>query len=73
MLGHDVPFSYCREPGREVPCGRVMDCWREVFDVEGWVQSHFTAAQIAEITAPRQDKVATLVELIEQARRRAKR
>ncbi|MBN2050519.1 MAG: hypothetical protein JW760_08760 [Spirochaetales bacterium] len=27
MLGHQVPFSYCRKPGSEVSCSRIAGCW----------------------------------------------
>ncbi len=70
-LGHPVPFSYCRKPGRDLPCRRIFDCWWETFDVEGFVRAHWTEEEIARILAPPKDKVSTLVELIEQARRRA--
>ncbi len=71
MLGHEVRFAYCRAPGRELPCGRVLDCWFETFDVEAFIRVHYSGEQIDEILAPRPDKVASLVELIEKARRGA--
>ena len=69
MLGHEVPFSYCRVPGRDLPCSRIFDCWWETFDVEGFIRSHFSEADVARITAPRPEKTSTIVELIERARR----
>jgi len=71
MLGHTVPFSYCRAPGRDLPCGRIFDCWWETFDVVAFIRAHFSEADIARITAPPPDKRATLVELIERAKRAA--
>lgn len=70
-LGHDLEFRYCRAPGRDLPCGRIVGCWSEAFDVESWLREHFTAEQIAAIHAPRKDKACTLVELIARARDRA--
>ena len=72
MLGHDVPFSYCRAPGRQLPCSRIFDCWWQTFDVEGFIRSHFSEAEIRQITAPRSEKIPTIVELIERARRAGK-
>ncbi|KPK41292.1 MAG: hypothetical protein AMK72_15355 [Planctomycetes bacterium SM23_25] len=69
MLGHDVPFSYCRMPGRPLPCGRIFDCWWETFDVRTFLGGHFSEADIARILAPPKDKAVTLVELIEKARK----
>lgn len=67
MLGHDVHFSYCRGPGRNLPCRRILDCWFELFDVRTFVRSHYSEEQIAETLRPRQEKVVTLVELIRRA------
>ena len=69
MLGHEVGFGYCRAPGQPLPCRRVLDCWWETFDVGAFVRANWTAEQIDEILRPRQDKVTTLLSLIEQTRR----
>jgi len=71
MLGHPVKFSYCRAPGRDLPCRRVFDCWWETFDVVAFLRPHLSEAEIARITAPRQDKAATIIELIQRAREAA--
>ena len=68
MLGHDLAFSYCRAPGRELPCGKIFDCWWETFDVESFVRAHFTEEQVGQILAPREDKLVSLLEQIERAK-----
>jgi len=73
MLGHDVPFAYCRAPGSEIPCRRVFDCWWETFEVEAFVRAHYREADVAKTLAPRQDKADTIVELIERARKAAEK
>ena len=69
MLGHELHFSYCRSPGSQLPCSRILDCWFRVFDVEGFIRQHFSQDDIGKILAPRRDKAATLAELIEKARK----
>jgi hypothetical protein len=69
MLGHELAFSYCRQPGREIPCARIFDCWWERFDIVAFVQGHYDPDTVAEIRKPRQPKVASLVEIIERARK----
>jgi len=64
-----VSFSYCRAPGRELPCGKVFDCWWETFDVESFIRGHYCEADIRKILAPPKDKAVTLAELIEKARK----
>ncbi len=76
MLGHDVPFSYCRTCGTagqglaEAPCRKVFDCWWKTFDVTAFIQAHFTDEQIRQITAPPPAKTATLIDLIQRAQQR---
>jgi len=71
-LGHPVPFSYCRAPGRSMPCPKVFDCWYETFDVETFVRAHFSEDEIAAILAPPPDKRVTLYELIQRAKKAGK-
>lgn len=68
-LGHDVPFSYCRSPGTDLPCGRISDCWWELFDVEAFLRAHYSEEQIQQILAPPKNKTLSLFELIEKARK----
>lgn len=69
MLGHEIHFSYCRAPGRDLPCRRIFDCWFEAFDVQAFIRRHFGEADIQQILAPPTDKVTTLMDLIEKAKR----
>ena len=71
MLGHPIEFSYCRSPGSPLPCRKVFDCWWETFDVESFIRAHYSPGQIEGILAPRKDKITSIVELIEQARKAA--
>jgi len=71
MLGHDVTFRYCRSPGADVPCRRIFDCWWETFDVRGFVRSVYGEAMVDRILSAPQDRAATIVAMIEEARRRA--
>ena len=70
MLGHDVNFSYCRAPGQPAPCRKVLDCWFRIFDVEGHLREHLSEDELERIVMPRPDKVTTLMDLIERAKRR---
>ncbi|NLX13196.1 MAG: hypothetical protein GXY44_06010 [Phycisphaerales bacterium] len=68
MLGHHVPFSYCRAQADGRPCRRILDCWFEKFDVRSYLATHFSAAEIEAFLAAPKPKMASLIELIEQAR-----
>ena len=70
-LGHDVPFRYCRMPGAELPCRGLVGCWQRSMDVQAFLAEHYPPEQIQRLSAPPADRLCTLVELIERARRSA--
>ena len=73
MLGHDLNFGYCREGVGELPCRRIFDCWFEQFDVESFMREHYTKEQIEKILTPPKPKMASLIELIQQANKNVRK
>ena len=71
-LGNPVPFHYCEICGDdEQPCFKILDCWWEHFDVMQYLKDHLPEDQFSRLMEARpKPKVASLVELIEQARKR---
>ncbi len=71
-LGGPVRFAYCRAAGENGKrCFKVFDCWWEYFDVVAFMRQCLSAGdfeQLIQTRAP--DKTASLVEIINQARRR---
>lgn len=48
-LGHMLRFSYCMQAGMDEsgagqPCHKIMDCWWETFDIQGFLQDTLSAA-----------------------------
>lgn len=72
MLGHEVPFKYCRTGATGQVCRRIFDCWFQTFDVASFMRAHYTDAEIQSILAPPKPKMATLAELIRQAQNNPK-
>ena len=72
-LGGPVSFSYCTqcEPSQQ-PCFKIIDCWWETFDVVRYLKDHLPAEQFDQLAAatPR-PKIASLVELIDKAKKEA--
>jgi len=71
-LGGPVPFSYCKKSGEDQqPCYKIVDCWWETFDVVRYLKDNLPEDQFNQLmdTRPR-PKIASLVELIEQAKKR---
>ena len=69
-LGHHLTFKYCRTEREGLPCAKVLDCWFENIPIEEFVRSNYSEAEIAAITAPPKPKVATLFDLIAEAKKR---
>lgn len=72
MLGDEVGFTYCRTQEGARLCSRILDCWWETFDVCGFLKQHLTEAEFMALAAPapRPPKLATLADLIAQAKAR---
>jgi len=72
-LGHQVPFSYCRSENRGLPCFKTLDCWYPHFQVEEYLKKELTSEEW-ERTFNRlpKTKMASLLELIEQAKKEPK-
>ena len=68
MLGHLVPFTYCRAPGSDVPCRRIMDCWHERIDIETYLKDILTPEEMEQVKAPPKPKVLQLMELVQKAK-----
>ena len=70
LLGHDVPFSYCRLPGQDIPCRKILQCWHVTFDIAAFLNAHYDEAVREKISAPPPPKIASLFDLIQQAKER---
>jgi hypothetical protein len=71
-LGGPVPFSYCKKSGEnQQPCFKIIDCWWETFDVVRYLKDNLPEDQFSQLMDARpRPKIASLVELIEQAKKR---
>jgi len=70
-LGGPVPFSYCKKSGEnQQPCFKIVDCWWETFDVVRYLKDNLPEDQFNQLMDARpRPKIASLVELIEQAKK----
>ena len=70
-LGHPISFSYCRSENMGIPCSKTLDCWFEHFRVEDYLRETLMPEEWARAFQPSgKTKVMSLLELIEQARKR---
>lgn len=70
MLGHEVPFSYCRKAQDGLPCFKTLDCWFDKIAVQEYMNNHYSMEEQDKIFKKPAPKVTTLVDLIEKAKAR---
>jgi hypothetical protein len=70
MLGHLVPFTYCRAPGAALPCRKITQCWHERIDIMSYLQGILSPEELEAVLAPPEQKVTQLLELIKKAQDR---
>ncbi|MBW1892905.1 MAG: hypothetical protein JRI91_04320 [Deltaproteobacteria bacterium] len=73
-LGNRVTFQYCLDYGSDgrLPCWKVIDCWWEIFDILTYLKDNFSEEDVKALeTARPKSKITSLVELIEQAKKRS--
>jgi len=70
-LGHQISFSYCRTENQGLPCFKTLDCWYNHFQVEEFLKEEI-APEVWEkvFAAPPKPKMLSLLELIEEAKKR---
>ncbi len=69
MLGHEIRFGYCKLLPEGRPCRLIVDCWQGSFDVVSFLRQRYTPEQIESFLAPPKPKIASILELIEKARK----
>ena len=71
-LGHPITFSYCRTENKGLPCFKTLDCWFQHFPVEEYLRETLTGEEWEKaFERPANTKVQSLLELIEDAKKRA--
>jgi hypothetical protein len=68
MLGHYVPFKYCRTVNDQFPCRKIKDCWFERMEIERYIADNYSGAEIERIFSPQPQKISTIIDLINKAR-----
>ena len=67
-----MPFKYCLDTGDGTgPCFKIMDCWWEDFDIMAYLGEKLSPGDLDKLQKSKPpSKVASIVELIEQAKKR---
>lgn len=68
LLGHYVPFKYCRSMNHDLPCRKIKDCWFEKMDIEVYINENYTKSDQERIFTPPSEKITTILDLIKKSR-----
>jgi len=71
ILGHYVPFRYCRAVNDEIPCRKIKDCWFEKLDIDRYITENYTESERERMFASPPEKIFTLVDLIKKAQEKS--
>jgi hypothetical protein len=67
MLGHQVPFEYCRQCNNSLPCRKIIDCWSHEIDVRSYLEKRYTPEEITQILSPPKPKLLQIIEIARKA------
>ena len=72
-LGGEVTFKYCRVEGGDLPCMRIVACWQCCLPIAEYLRATLSPDQLERFTGQRpKERIATLVELIEAAKKESR-
>jgi len=70
-LGHWITFNYCRQENTGLPCRKIADCWFEKLKIKEFLKKNYKEEEISYIFEHSKPKLTSIVELIEQAKKRS--
>jgi hypothetical protein len=70
-LGHWITFNYCRRENNELPCRKILDCWFGKLSIEEFLKENYEEEQISYLFSSSKPKISSLIEIIEQAKKRS--
>jgi len=72
-LGGQITFAYCMQERGDLPCQRVITCWQAYFPVEAYLKEKLTTEEwVRCFNQPPKDKISTIFEIVEAAKKRKK-
>ena len=69
-LGHEVPFKYCWQAEIELPCPRIVNCWKTQIPIESYLWEKYDENALDRVLHPQ--KPGKIVSLIEEVRKHKK-
>lgn len=73
MLGHRVPFEFCRSMNNHLPCNKILDCWKNILPIDEFIRQNFTDNEMATFLAPAKPKLVQIYEIMKKAENSGKK
>ncbi len=71
MLGHYIPFKYCRTQQNGIPCSKIRDCFFERIPIQEYIENNFTGEEKQAMFSAPPAKMHSILELIEKAKQKS--
>lgn len=69
MLGHNVPFKYCRTVQARLPCFEIIDCWFRRITIQDFIKNNYSKEELTQILIQPKSKMDSLVDMIEKIKK----
>ena len=70
QLGGEVPFRYCRTVNEDLPCTRIILCWKFRIEVAKFLSEHYSTDQLQRaLSPPTKTRIETILDLIDKAKK----
>ena len=69
MLGHNLPFSYCRSMNNGLPCRKIRDCTFQLIGIDEYLKENFTYDELKTAFTPADDRLTSILKIVEKNRR----
>jgi hypothetical protein len=73
MLGHRVPFKYCRSMNTHLPCNKILECWKNILPIDKFIRQNFTDNEMATFLEPAKPKLEQIYEIMKKAENSGKK
>lgn len=70
MLGHFIPFRYCRTMNERLPCRTILDCWFARLPIREFIEDNYSQEEQQRIFTPPKPKLVSLAEIVENAQKK---
>ncbi len=68
MLGHMLPFRYCRSVNNGLPCRKILDCWYDRFSVQDFLTENYREDELKSVFTGYRGRLGTILEIIDRAK-----